>query len=562
MIHRFPVAIATTILALSLTASASMPEDGQFGQVAEQLRTALAGDPVEVTQKSGSVTLTSSADAMFPSGGWQMPSTAPLLDKMLPTLSKLQNTKIVVVGYTDNVPVGAELQAKGVSSNLDLSAERAVSIANYLASHGVKADLISAHAFGETNPVASNDTPEGRAKNRRVAITLTGAPALVWERVLLDTDKPAENWRITSQDLGLKPDKPFSVGMRILHGGRQEGVSIVDIDTGAMRISVVPTRGMNVLETVSGDVRIGWRSPVSEVVNPAFIELNGRGGLGWLEGFNEMVTRCGYEWVGHPGMDKGVMLPLHGLAANIPASKVVLSIDEEPPYTIRLKGDLKEQAFKLVNFVIATELSTEAGAQQFSLHDTLTNQGDYPKEYEALYHSNFGPPLLDPGAGFSAPVQQVSPFNDRARPELSEYQTYKPPTRDYDETVFNVVPYGDDHGDTLAVLHNAAGNLGISLAFNINELPVFSLWKNTDTMGQGYVTGLEPGTSWAYNRSYQRALNRVPTIGPKEQRRFDITYTFLPDKAAVDQALQRVQTIQHQRPTEVHETPLVALPKE
>ena len=562
MIGRFPVAIAATMLALSLTVSASMAGDGQLGQVAEQLRTALAGDPVEVTQKVGLVTLTSSADAMFPSGGWQVPSKAPLLDKMLPTLSKLQNTKIVVAGYTDNVPVGAELKPKGVSSNLDLSGERAVSIANYLTSHGVEADLISAHAFGETDPVASNDTPEGRAKNRRVDITLTGAPTLTWERVLLDTNKPAENWQITSQDLGLKPDKPFSVGMRVLHGGRQEGVSIVDIDTGAMRISVVPTRGMNVLEAVSGDVRIGWKSPVSEVVNPAFIELNGRGGLGWLEGFNEMVTRCGYEWVGHPGMDKGVMLPLHGLVANIPASKVVVSIDEEPPYTIRLKGDLKEQAFKLVNFVIATELSTEAGAQQFSLHDTLTNQGDYPKEYEALYHSNFGPPLLDPGAGFSAPVQQVSPFNDRATPELSDYQTYKAPTRDYDETVFNVVPYGDDHGDTLAVLHNATGNLGISLAFNINELPVFSLWKNTDTVGQGYVTGLEPGTSWAYNRSYQRALNRVPTIGPKEQRRFDITYTFLPDKAAVDQALQRVQTIQHQRPTETHETPLVALPKQ
>jgi hypothetical protein len=90
-------------------------------------------------------------------------------------------------------------------------------------------------------------------------------------------------------------------------------------------------------------------------------------------------------------------------------------------------------------------------------------------------------------------------------------------------------------GARLAVLHNAAGNLGISLGFNIQQLPVLSLWKNTDTMGQGYVTGLEPGTSWAYNRSYQRALNRVPTIGPKEQRRFDITYTFLPDKAAVDQ---------------------------
>ncbi len=97
--------------------------------------------------------------------------------------------------------------------------------------------------------------------------------ALAWERVLLDTYTAPQNWEITSQDLGLKPAKPFSVRLRTLHGGRQEGVCIVDIDTGAMKISVVPTRGMNVLEAIAGNVRIGWRSPVSEVVNPAFIEL-------------------------------------------------------------------------------------------------------------------------------------------------------------------------------------------------------------------------------------------------------------------------------------------------
>jgi hypothetical protein len=78
--------------------------------------------------------------------------------------------------------------------------------------------------------------------------------------------------------------------------------------------------------------------------------------------------------------------------------------------------------------------------------------------------------------------------------------------------------------------------LGLISSLAIQQLPVFSLWKNTDTTGQGYVTGLEPGTSWAYNRSYQRALNRVPTIGPKEQRQFDITYTFLADKSVVDSA--------------------------
>ena len=122
MIGRFPVAIAATTLALSLTASASMLGDEQLGRVAEQLETALAGDPVEVTQKVVLLRLTSGADAMFPSGGWQVPSNVPLVDKMLPTLSKLQNTKIVVAGYTDNVPIGAELKEKGVSNNLDLSA--------------------------------------------------------------------------------------------------------------------------------------------------------------------------------------------------------------------------------------------------------------------------------------------------------------------------------------------------------------------------------------------------------------------------------------------------------
>jgi hypothetical protein len=93
-------------------------------------------------------------------------------------------------------------------------------------------------------------------------------------------------------------------------------------------------------------------------------------------------------------------------------------------------------------------------------------------------------------------------------------------------------------------------------------LPVFALWKNTDTKGQGYVTGLEPSTSFPYNRSYMRALHLVPTIGPQEQRHFDITYTLLPDKGAVDQALQQVQAIQHGRPTETRKAPLVDLPKE
>ena len=89
-------------------------------------------------------------------------------------LAKLQHTEIVVGGYTDNATVGPTLQSAGVSTNLDLSCKRAASVVVYLVSKGVKPSLLSAQCFGDTHPVAPNDTAEGKAKNRHVDITLTG----------------------------------------------------------------------------------------------------------------------------------------------------------------------------------------------------------------------------------------------------------------------------------------------------------------------------------------------------------------------------------------------------
>jgi len=166
--------IAATTLSLPLSQAMAAGEQLQLVQDAEQLKTALAGEQVVLTPQIVSVTIASSADAMFPSGDWQLPTNAVLLDKMVPTLSKFQTTKIIVRGYTDDTPIGQPLQAAGVTDNLDLSARRAMSVARYLVAHGVNPSLLSAQAFGTTNPVAPNDTPDGRAKNRRVEIMLIG----------------------------------------------------------------------------------------------------------------------------------------------------------------------------------------------------------------------------------------------------------------------------------------------------------------------------------------------------------------------------------------------------
>jgi len=146
----------------------------QRNKIADDLRNAVVGAPVTVSQPDDSIIITSSADYMFPSGGWQIPSDSPVLNKIAPVLSRLQTTKIVVRGYTDNTPVGPQLQRMGITNNLDLSSKRAASVVDYLASHGVNPSLLSAQGMGDSNPVVSNDTPQGQARNRRVDIVLTG----------------------------------------------------------------------------------------------------------------------------------------------------------------------------------------------------------------------------------------------------------------------------------------------------------------------------------------------------------------------------------------------------
>jgi len=163
--------LAAATVALTLSGCASM----RMNRVAGDLRTALAGEPVTVnTQQDGSITLSSSADYLYPSGGWELRPGAPVLSKMVPTLARLQNTNIIVTGYTDTTPIGPQLKQMGVTSNKELSYNRAVAAVEFFASQGVKRSLLSAQGLGDANPVAPNDTPEGRAKNRRIEITLQG----------------------------------------------------------------------------------------------------------------------------------------------------------------------------------------------------------------------------------------------------------------------------------------------------------------------------------------------------------------------------------------------------
>jgi chemotaxis protein MotB len=139
------------------------------------LQKELAADKVQVTRLQDAIKYTVNSDLLFRSGSWEMSKQGQeVIAKLAPRLAPFQQSKIVVNGYTDNAPVGRALQQQGVTSNEVLSQKRAEAVMQYLISQGVKPDFISARGFGEADPIAPNKTAQGRAKNRRVELTLAG----------------------------------------------------------------------------------------------------------------------------------------------------------------------------------------------------------------------------------------------------------------------------------------------------------------------------------------------------------------------------------------------------
>jgi len=367
----------------------------------------------------------------------------------------------------------------------------------------------------------------------------------------------AADWTVTSSELGIKDGVPFEITKRTLHGGRQEGSTLVTIRAGQLTVTVIPTRGMGILKASLDGIEFGWASPVDEVVHPSFIRLGERNGLGWLEGFNELMVRCGYEWTGHPMVDGDKVYTLHGRAGNTPASRVEVCIAREAPHRITLRGLIKEKAFKNVDFETWTELTVVPGDTGFSLDDRLVNYADYAHPYEVIYHTNVGRPVLEEGARVIGPFTHVAPFNDAAKPDLSTWDRYRGPTRDFDEMLYACELAAGADGRTEVALVNASGTLGFSVAYHLAEMPAFTLWKNTDTDKQGYVTGLEPGSNYPYPLPVERAANRLRTLESGAEARFRLRFDLLTNTSAVEACAARIDTLKAGVKATVHGEPIL-----
>lgn len=140
-----------------------------FEQFVQKFKTMIDAGQLKITTRNGRLVLQLPNDVLFDSGQTAIKAAGrDALVRVASVLKTVPGRTFQVAGNTDNVPI----QTARFPSNWELSTARAVEVVKLLIAQGVNAQALSAAGYGEFDPVAGNETVDGRARNRRIEITL------------------------------------------------------------------------------------------------------------------------------------------------------------------------------------------------------------------------------------------------------------------------------------------------------------------------------------------------------------------------------------------------------
>jgi chemotaxis protein MotB len=143
-----------------------------YESLLEKMKSEISKGQVTISELKGKLTVNMVDSILFDSGKAEVKKGGlEILGKVISILKDVNDKSIRIEGHTDNVQIVGVL-AKRYPTNWELSAARAINVARHLQDQGIDPGQLSAVAYGEWKPVATNDTAEGKAKNRRIEIIL------------------------------------------------------------------------------------------------------------------------------------------------------------------------------------------------------------------------------------------------------------------------------------------------------------------------------------------------------------------------------------------------------
>lgn len=250
--------------------------------------------------------------------------------------------------------------------------------------------------------------------------------------------------------------------------GRAKGVRGIEINTGKIRFIVLPDRCMDIANAYYKENAVSWVSKTG-ITSSYFYD---RVGLEWLRGFyGGLVTTCGLRNIGGPVDEHG----LHGRIANTPACNVCVSAEwVGDEYIMKVSGEMRESVVFGENLVLKRTITTKLFADEFTLEDTVINEGFKDERVTQCYHCNFGYPLVCDGAKIINVPAEVADITS--------------PIHAKEEECINV-----DYTDDIVTVGIENHTMGAYLTYKRDTMPDFLIWK---MLGESdYVVGLEPRTT-------------------------------------------------------------------
>jgi hypothetical protein len=250
--------------------------------------------------------------------------------------------------------------------------------------------------------------------------------------------------------------------------GKSKGVRALEINTGVMTITVLPDRAFDIAQVSFKGEAVSWISKTG-ITAPTYYEKDGKG---FLRGFyGGLVTTCGLKNIGGPVGEYG----LHGRAANIPAEKVSVFADwVGDEYVMRISAQMRDAVVFGENLVINRTIETKLFSDEFTLEDTVINEGFSDENIALCYHCNFGYPIVREGAKILGVPENISDITAPIHAKEEECIGV--------DLSGDLITVGIDNGERTAYL-----------TYKSDTLPDFLIWK---MLGESeYVVGLEPRTT-------------------------------------------------------------------
>lgn len=318
----------------------------------------------------------------------------------------------------------------------------------------------------------------------------------------------------------LAGDLQALAGVRLVEyqEGKMRGLRVAQVWTGSgFRFDVLLDRGMDIGMAEHNGRPLAWQSP--GLAAPQYYDPSK---YGWVRSWGGgLVTTCGITFFGQPENDKGEELGLHGRISHLPAERVrVTTIWREDAYVLEIEGQVRQAAAFGENLTLTRRITTTLGANSFTLHDTVTNEGFRPTPHMLLYHCNFGFPVVSPDSELVLNADEVHPRDARAEKGLGQQNYFEPPALDYPEQVFFHKPRADADGWAQGTIHNRALNFGGFVKWKLDTLPYMGQWKMMQA-GE-YVCALEPANDWETPRAKLREEGRLKMLAAGEKVEYDL----------------------------------------